>query len=56
MIELEISFAMCGKRITMENKSDCDIASLKSKLKGIGWVLQLNGPKIDTYCSKGCAK
>lgn len=59
MITLTVSCSMCGKehkQIEVERENDLRLSGLKEYLKSRGWIVQVNGDNIDTYCSRQCAE
>ncbi len=63
MITIKITCSMCGKstddmdrELMVETVDQLELNKFKARLKRIGWIVQINGWNIDTYCSKECAK
>ena len=60
MIELKITCSMCGKEFPFSTYADTltvfTVEALKKRLQNRQWIVQINKPNIDTYCSKECAK
>ncbi len=59
MITLTISCSQCGKVMPEEMQADTrdEMApeAVKAHIEKRGWVFQINGENVDTYCSKKCA-
>lgn len=60
MIDIEVSCSKCGKMLpdvfSIEKQQHYLLSNLKATLEKHGWIVELNGDSIDTYCSKECAK
>lgn len=60
MIEITLSCAQCGAELnstmTVDKASAVCVESVRLLADGYGWIVQVNGDQVDTYCSKECAK
>ena len=60
MITVEVDCSTCGKArplsIEIETLADLQPIVLKKAIEREGWIVQINGEYMDTYCSKECAK
>jgi hypothetical protein len=64
-IKATITCSMCGGmeryskphplEIVINGAKDLDQQALKKQIEAQGWIVQLNGDSIDTYCTKKCA-
>lgn len=61
MIELEVSCSMCGKvlhpKMEMPTVFDLTPEGIRTRLEASEseWIVEVNGPNLDTYCSEECA-
>lgn len=63
-ISLTISCAMCGKQfpdyygegLAVDTLETFTVEHLRKKVEAKRWIIQINEPHIDTYCSKKCAE
>lgn len=49
--------AMCGReaerRLDLDNTDPC--VTIKGLIEAYGWIVQMNYPHLDIYCSRKCA-
>lgn len=59
MIELKVDCSMCGKELDPDlqiyTAKELVLLGISDRLKKRGWILQVNGGQIDTYCSLRCS-
>lgn len=61
MIELTVRCSLCGiakdnPPLEVGNIFKLALPEIVKELEKLGWIIQMNGKHIDTYCSKECAQ
>jgi hypothetical protein len=59
MIEIKVDCSCCGKELSSDihawNDGELSNEHVAAQLKKRRWIFEVNGPNLDTYCSKACS-
>lgn len=59
MITLKVECCTCSKgqplEINVDTVEELILEAVKTRIEKFGWVVEINGNRIDTYCSTKCA-